>query len=708
MVALAVLWALAPLVHAQPGPELSAPTLVRALELTDAWSWVEAEAHLAALLDRDPGSIEAWLAYHDLVGRGTHGTAFFGDEADRALAAEVARRGAAVPPRVRAWLGSLIAGTDIPLERAAERPTGTPWDAYLEIRRRLLEPAFDALVLDAMAHAAVAVAGDGPFAFYLADRLAHLEVALVLDGRTDRRGLSGPVRTALRRRAYELERLERYRLPHLPPRATAWVDGALAPFDLLDRSVLESVARQGTSYADDARFYLAVMDLRDAGALDRERARRAGPSAASRRAEAALVAATRDRSSNVQLAALELLYTYIQSRLPRLAHADRWRRLLELATEVQQALLARSDLARLGRGTRYAFNDPESTDFLLGYCHSQLGDYDTAIALYDRALARARAHGDWEVVPANIFGELSLFHRARGQWGPAFAHYDEYARREKRVSKGDWFLFFLLAAPAFVACSLASALHVFLSMLLAGVFLFSRATANRRHFRYAAALAALYAVGMGYLLAELDQPVDQALSLALGAGALVFMPAATGRSHWPPLGAGSRRVWVEAAWVVGAIALMAGWTAWMVREAPFRPHPFWRFLKELPMMAPVAQALSIESGAALSRGLLLVVLAALQEEVLYRGFTLPVLARYLFTRDGRATPFSWAMAQALTALAWAAAHAGMTEPQSWKLVHVVGLSLVLGALFRRRGLLACIAAHALFNVGALLYPLAFG
>ena len=146
---------------------------------------------------------------------------------------------------------------------------------------------------------------------------------------------------------------------------------------------------------------------------------------------------------------------------------------------------------------------------------------------------------------------------------------------------------------------------------------------------------------------------------------------------------------------------MALWTSYMLRSHAFVPHPFYVFLKELPMMAPVATAISQESSRV--DGILLVALAGLQEEVIYRGFTLAVLARYFSSRE-EASSLSWVIAQLLTAAFWATAHAGMTQPEAWKFAHVFGLSIVLGELFRRRGLLACIVAHAGFNVAALLVP----
>ncbi|GEM_PF-5438131 len=89
---------------------------------------------------------------------------------------------------------------------------------------------------------------------------------------------------------------------------------------------------------------------------------------------------------------------------------------------------------------------------------------------------------------------------------------------------------------------------------------------------------------------------------------------------------------------------------------------------------------------------LLVMTAGVVEELTCRLFFLGLLVRSL-----RAVPGRWAISVFLVSFFWAIAHAGMVEPESWKLAQVFTLGIVLGVLARREGILACIVAHALFN-----------
>lgn len=703
------------------GPALGdAPqALARALVQADAWEFAEARAALEAQLEAHPGELALWLAVYELEGLDARAPRVLLAPAARGVVRMRARLGAGVevPEPVKRYLDLLVAGGEADPIEVREVSTGTPWDAYLRIRRALIEPAYDPERLDALAEAAWMAGRARPFAFFLADRLAHLNVEVAAGAAGERRGLGAVLRERLRAAAAErVQRIEpalvpRYRLPYPPPRVGEVIARG-TEFDSEEFRALEAEF-EATPYIDDIRFYLACGRLARGVELDR-RARREGrrrgrgtPAArqlrrgaaiALREGEEALERLAYGPDTNRTLPAMAVLVAEFRRK-------RRWTDLLGLSYQIKRTLSRWPDLERLQLGGTDALNNPEQTDFLIGLTRAQQGHYEEAIALYERAFAASEAAGLTDSLPPNLYGEKAWFHRARGEWRQAFEAFNEYSERSGVSSPGDWFIGFLRAAPVFVACVGINALHIFLTMLLAGVFLFSRAAANRPHFAYAAPLAVFYAAGMSYLLFSMQQPIDQAIALALGAGALIFMPTATGRSHWSAvcrpdwLGARRSTVWM----VVFTIALMWGWTALCLYVSVPRHHPFWIFLRELPMMGPVAGAISSE-GSFIS-GVLLVGLAGLQEEVIYRGFTLPVLARY-FAREGTRVR-SWWFAQLLTAGFWATAHAGMTEPQLWKFMHVFGLSIVLGELFRRRGLLPCIGAHALFNISALPQSQAF-
>ena len=69
------------------------------------------------------------------------------------------------------------------------------------------------------------------------------------------------------------------------------------------------------------------------------------------------------------------------------------------------------------------------------------------------------------------------------------------------------------------------------------------------------------------------------------------------------------------------------------------------------------------------------------------------LAHYLKWQGNR----YWA-AIALTSLLWTLGHAGMLDPGWVKLAQIFPVGLMLGWLFRRHGVEACMLTHGLFNV----------
>ncbi|OGH62607.1 MAG: hypothetical protein A3G34_13550 [Candidatus Lindowbacteria bacterium RIFCSPLOWO2_12_FULL_62_27] len=129
---------------------------------------------------------------------------------------------------------------------------------------------------------------------------------------------------------------------------------------------------------------------------------------------------------------------------------------------------------------------------------------------------------------------------------------------------------------------------------------------------------------------------------------------------------------------------------------------------ERPEMSPILKTvmdLPSEFGIPLGPGwpaektLSFVVSAAFTEELLCRLLPVAIAVRSF---GGR--PAAQGAALALATLAWAAAHAGMVTPEWWKFVQVTGLGALLSVLFLRRGFVACMAAHGIFNAIAVFVP----
>mgnify|MGYP001611341141 FL=1 len=96
---------------------------------------------------------------------------------------------------------------------------------------------------------------------------------------------------------------------------------------------------------------------------------------------------------------------------------------------------------------------------------------------------------------------------------------------------------------------------------------------------------------------------------------------------------------------------------------------------------------------------LMLILAAIREEILCRGFFLPLIFLMIGGRRARwKATGAWGLASLAIGVLWALAHAGMVQPEWWKFLHVTGLAMVLGEVMRRHGLLATVLVHGTFNL----------
>ncbi len=91
--------------------------------------------------------------------------------------------------------------------------------------------------------------------------------------------------------------------------------------------------------------------------------------------------------------------------------------------------------------------------------------------------------------------------------------------------------------------------------------------------------------------------------------------------------------------------------------------------------------------------ILLVLVVAVSEEIFFRLGIQNFLARYL-NWQGR---WYW-VAIVLTSLLWTVGHAGSLDPNWVKLAQIFPVGLMLGWLFHRYGVEACVLAHGLLNV----------
>lgn len=99
----------------------------------------------------------------------------------------------------------------------------------------------------------------------------------------------------------------------------------------------------------------------------------------------------------------------------------------------------------------------------------------------------------------------------------------------------------------------------------------------------------------------------------------------------------------------------------------------------------------------LYKGVAYVTAGALTEELICR--LLPVAIAVRSFGDRRRTRI---IALGIATVAWAAAHAGMMTPEWWKFAQIVGIGIFLSLLFLRRGFVACMIAHSVFNTAVVL------
>jgi len=122
------------------------------------------------------------------------------------------------------------------------------------------------------------------------------------------------------------------------------------------------------------------------------------------------------------------------------------------------------------------------------------------------------------------------------------------------------------------------------------------------------------------------------------------------------------------------------------------------FLLTKPHIAEMVQRAfavreSSDAGRYTPFAILLVLAFAFGEEIFFRLGIQNFLAMYLKWQGNR----YWA-AIAATSLLWTIGHAGVLDPDWVKFAQIFPLGLMLGWLFRRHGVEACILAHGLFNI----------
>jgi tetratricopeptide (TPR) repeat protein len=159
------------------------------------------------------------------------------------------------------------------------------------------------------------------------------------------------------------------------------------------------------------------------------------------------------------------------------------------------------------------------------------------------------------------------------------------------------------------------------------------------------------------------------------------------------------------------VGLMIAWTALLFYSVPLTISPFIRDLAERMPAGSAATLLDV-AGRPLA-AILVALAAAMREELLCRGLLLP-LCYGIIARAG-AGPFAtggsikvapWTLASLAVGSLWAVVHAGMVEPEWLKFTQILGLSIVLGEVMRREGVVACLMTHGLFNLLAILTGIA--
>lgn len=96
-------------------------------------------------------------------------------------------------------------------------------------------------------------------------------------------------------------------------------------------------------------------------------------------------------------------------------------------------------------------------------------------------------------------------------------------------------------------------------------------------------------------------------------------------------------------------------------------------------------------------GYVLIIEAAFVEEIVFRF----CLQNY-FAARWRLDGHKYWIAVVITTILWTLAHAGLIEPDWVKFAQIAPIGIALGFLFERYGVVPCILAHAIFNVGVYL------
>lgn len=96
-------------------------------------------------------------------------------------------------------------------------------------------------------------------------------------------------------------------------------------------------------------------------------------------------------------------------------------------------------------------------------------------------------------------------------------------------------------------------------------------------------------------------------------------------------------------------------------------------------------------------GYVFLIEAAFVEEIMFRF----CLQNY-FAARWRLDKHKYWIAIVITTILWTLLHAGQIEPDWVKFAQIAPIGIVLGLLFERYGVVTCILAHSIFNVGVLL------
>ncbi len=256
-----------------------------------------------------------------------------------------------------------------------------------------------------------------------------------------------------------------------------------------------------------------------------------------------------------------------------------------------------------------------------------------------------------------------------------------------------WMACYLRVSPYFTISMGLTVLLTALSGVLAIVVLVSQWSRTRRYLTAAVVLTLLVG-GIQVIVHGVALGVPKADLVWTGLlSARTFLVVPAGMALAAAVGIRTPRARILArsiaAGVVAGLLMGAVTWAFLAWKTP-TPSDLLRFLWD-PLREGELGAI-LEPSQHPIAAVLLVMTAGVAEELTCRLFFLGLLVRSL-----RAVPGRWAISILLVSFFWAIAHAGMVEPESWKLAQVFAMGLILGVLAKREGILACIVAHAAFN-----------